>query len=73
MLSNEWAWALDELREALLKDGWSDVVSTVDLSLDAAQYYVSMAVDMAIAERAEVFVGNGVRTPLYSRVFPVLI
>ncbi|KAI9457382.1 hypothetical protein HD554DRAFT_2030105 [Boletus coccyginus] len=59
VLSNEWAWALDKLKGALLKDGWSDVVSTVDLSLDAAQYYVSMAVDMAIAERAEVFVGNG--------------
>ena len=61
VLSNEWAWALGELRDALLRDGWSDFASTVDLQLDAAQYHVSMAVDMAIAERAHVFVGNGVR------------
>ena len=60
VLSNEWAWALGELKDALAKDGWTDVVSTVDVQLDAEQYYVSMAVDMAIAARAEVFVGNGV-------------
>ncbi|KAH0834283.1 hypothetical protein J3R83DRAFT_11652 [Lanmaoa asiatica] len=59
VLSNEWAWALSELKDALAKDGWSDLVSTVDVQLDAEQYHVSMAVDMAIAERAEVFVGNG--------------
>jgi hypothetical protein len=59
VLSNEWAWALGELKDALAKDGWTDVVSTVDVQLDAEQYYVSMAVDMAIAARAEVFVGNG--------------
>lgn len=50
-----------EVREALTKDGWTDVATTQDVQLDAEQYYVSMAVDMAIAERAEVFVGNGVR------------
>ena len=61
VLSNERAWLLSELKDALEKDGWSDLVSTVDMQLDAEQYYVSMAVDMAIAERAEVFVGNGVR------------
>ncbi|KAI6030052.1 hypothetical protein EDC04DRAFT_2924603 [Pisolithus marmoratus] len=59
MLSNERAWALRELKSALEDDGWEDVVSTVDLRLDAEQYHLSMAVDMAIAERAEVFVGNG--------------
>ena len=35
--------------------------STVELRLDDEQEYVGMAVDMAIAEKAEVFVGNGVR------------
>ncbi|KAG6377973.1 hypothetical protein JVT61DRAFT_14769 [Boletus reticuloceps] len=59
VLSNEWAWALGEVRDALERDGWADVRGTIDLQLDAAQYHVSMAVDMAIAERAEVFVGNG--------------
>lgn len=66
VLSNEWAWALAEVRDALQKDGWEDVVSTADVKLDAEQYYVSMAVDMAIAERAEVFVGNGVRPLSFS-------
>lgn len=59
ILSNERAWALGELTNALKDDGWEDVVSTVDLHLDAEQQHVSMAVDMAIAERAEVFIGNG--------------
>ncbi|PFH45717.1 hypothetical protein AMATHDRAFT_77948 [Amanita thiersii Skay4041] len=39
--------------------GWEEVMTSVDLVLDSAQRYVGMAVDMAIAERAEVFVGNG--------------
>ena len=30
------------------------------MQLDMAQKHVSMAVDMAIAEKAEVFIGNGV-------------
>ncbi|KIJ64194.1 hypothetical protein HYDPIDRAFT_90909 [Hydnomerulius pinastri MD-312] len=59
VLSNDWAWALEGLKEALEEDGWEDFVSSVDIQLDAEQYYVSMAVDMAIAEKAEVFVGNG--------------
>lgn len=59
ILSNERAWALEEVKRGLKDDGWEDVVSTLDLDLDAEQYHVSMAVDMAIAERAEVFIGNG--------------
>ncbi|KAG9310783.1 hypothetical protein JVU11DRAFT_8632 [Chiua virens] len=59
VLSNEWASSLAELKVALERDGWTDVTTTVDMLLDAEQHYVSMAVDMAIAERAEVFVGNG--------------
>lgn len=61
LLSNEASSVLNELKHALEEDGWLDLVSTTDMQLDAEQYYVSMAVDMAIAERAEVFVGNGVR------------
>lgn len=49
------------MRAALLADGWSEVASSGDVVLDGEQYYVGMAVDMAIAERAQVFVGNGVR------------
>ncbi|KAF8835811.1 hypothetical protein BDN67DRAFT_912302 [Paxillus ammoniavirescens] len=59
VLSNDWAWALEGLKGALEDDGWEDLVSSVDIQLDAQQYYVATAVDMAIAEKAEVFVGNG--------------
>lgn len=37
-----------------------------DLVLDAEQRHVAVAVDMAVAERAEVFVGNGVRASPHS-------
>jgi hypothetical protein len=36
------------------------VVTTEDLGLDQQQIAVSMAVDMEIARRAAVFIGNGV-------------
>jgi hypothetical protein len=39
---------------------WEDVVTGNDLILDSEQRYVDVAGDMAIAEQAEVFVGNGV-------------
>ncbi|KAF8342548.1 hypothetical protein F5887DRAFT_350555 [Amanita rubescens] len=45
--------------EAGAGEAWEEVITSNDLLLDAEQRYVGMAVDMAIAERAEVFVGNG--------------
>jgi hypothetical protein len=60
VLSNEWAWSLDGLKNALEEDGWDDLVSSTDIVLDSEQKHVAMAVDMAIAEKAEVFIGNGV-------------
>ena len=60
VLSNGWGWWLNNLKEALQKDGWDDLKSSLDVKLDGEQAYVAMAVDMAIAEKAEVFVGNGV-------------
>ncbi|EIW75013.1 hypothetical protein CONPUDRAFT_112946 [Coniophora puteana RWD-64-598 SS2] len=59
VLSNDGAWALEGLRGMLEADGWADVLASRDLVLDAEQRYVDVGVDMAIAERAEVFVGNG--------------
>ncbi|KAF8330241.1 hypothetical protein F5887DRAFT_895963 [Amanita rubescens] len=63
VLSNAWESWLGELRRELMKAGageaWEEVITSNDLLLDAEQRYVGMAVDMAIAERAEVFVGNG--------------
>jgi hypothetical protein len=43
------------------KEGWGTVLGTPDLVLDPEQFEVGMAVDMEIARRAEVFIGNGVR------------
>ncbi|KAK7462333.1 hypothetical protein VKT23_007934 [Stygiomarasmius scandens] len=60
VLSNGKASWLNELAGALKSDGWGDVKSTLDLRLDSQQKYVSGAIDMAIAEKAEVFIGNGV-------------
>ncbi|TFK34536.1 hypothetical protein BDQ12DRAFT_700367 [Crucibulum laeve] len=59
VLTNAWSWWLGSLAKALKKDGWEELVTTLDMELDSEQSWVSMAVDMAIAERAEVFVGNG--------------
>lgn len=66
VLTNAWGWWLNGLNAALKVDGWEDLKSSLDVRLDEEQRYVSMAVDMAIAEEAEVFVGNGVS--LYFRV-----
>ncbi|KZT21880.1 hypothetical protein NEOLEDRAFT_1072823 [Neolentinus lepideus HHB14362 ss-1] len=59
LLTNGWGWWLNALKDALRKDGWADATSSLDIQLDAEQSYVGMAVDMAIAEKAEVFIGNG--------------
>ncbi|EPQ49797.1 hypothetical protein GLOTRDRAFT_51573, partial [Gloeophyllum trabeum ATCC 11539] len=58
LLTNGWGWWLSGLKDALREDGWADATSSLDIQLDAAQSYVGMAVDMAIAEKAEVFVGK---------------
>lgn len=60
VLTNAWGWWLNGLDAALKVDGWEDLKSSLDVRLDEEQKFVSMAVDMAIAEKAEVFVGNGV-------------
>jgi hypothetical protein len=62
---------LNGLKGALQKDGWDDLKSSLDVRLDGEQNYVAMAVDMAIAEKAEVFVGNGVSL-LSSSLIPSL-
>jgi hypothetical protein len=59
LLTNEKSAWIDEIKDALKRDGWT-VATSQDLVLDAEQRDVSMAVDMEIARRAAVFVGNGV-------------
>ena len=66
ILTNGWGWWLNSLKDALWKDGWNDLISSLDLTLDEEQKHVAMGVDMAIAQQAEVFVGNGVSSCLCS-------
>ena len=61
----EW---LEELKDALQEDArrkgleeWEHIWTSRDLRLTGEQKHNSQAVDMAIAQRAEVFIGNGVR------------
>jgi hypothetical protein len=61
----EW---LRELSDALQEDArrerlseWEQIGTSRDLRLTGEQRHNSQAVDMAIAQRAEVFIGNGVR------------
>ncbi|KAJ7840605.1 hypothetical protein B0H14DRAFT_3695752 [Mycena olivaceomarginata] len=58
LLTNEKSGWIEEIKDALKKDGWA-VYTTQDLVLDSEQTDVSMAVDMEIARRAAVFIGNG--------------
>lgn len=61
VLTDDWSsWWMGSLRKALAKDGWLDVRSSQNLQLNGEQKYVKAAIDMAIAERADVFIGNGV-------------
>ncbi|KAG6841097.1 hypothetical protein C0991_001904 [Blastosporella zonata] len=84
ILTNAWGFWLNGLKAALLKDGWDDMKSTLDLSLDPKQTQVAAAVDMAIAERSQVFVvlefefkyhhvEDGKRTRLVNEPFFVII
>ncbi|EDR01438.1 uncharacterized protein LACBIDRAFT_333152 [Laccaria bicolor S238N-H82] len=78
MLTNAASSYIVELEQALIQDGWGGssgktvLISTRDMQerLDAEQKYVSVGVDMAIAERAEVFVGNGIISTSTSIVGP---
>lgn len=55
----EW---VEELKAALRADGgWEQISSSRDLKLSLEQKFVSHALDMMIGQRAQVFVGNGVR------------
>jgi len=56
--------------ELLLEDGWKSVRSSKELVLSDAALAVSQAVDMAVGNWAEVFVGNGVRRSTLKRRSP---
>lgn len=51
-----------QLKEAFLAAGhWDNIASSRDLELNDEQRYVAQAADMLIGQRADVFIGNGVR------------
>ncbi len=57
-----------ELKLAFQKEGdWQDVASSRDMVLNQEQKYVSHAVDMLVAQRAQVLIGNGVSSCFGSR------
>ncbi|EJF63735.1 hypothetical protein DICSQDRAFT_54612 [Dichomitus squalens LYAD-421 SS1] len=54
---------VSKLKAALrARHGWAHVASSRDLVLTSEQKYVSQALDMLVAQRAHVFIGNGFST-----------
>ena len=63
--SPEW---IEQLKRALMKDyPWKQISSSLEMQVNWEQKFTAQAVDMMIAQRADVFVGNGVSifTPLF--------
>ncbi|KAF7365603.1 hypothetical protein MVEN_00433800 [Mycena venus] len=59
LLTNEQGPWLDDIKAELKAAGWYTIVTTRDLQLDVEQTDVSMAIDMQLARKAAVFIGNG--------------
>ena len=74
LLTNEKGEWLDQLLVALKMDGWPTIRTSRDLLLETVeQKEVAMAIDMEIARRAAVFVGNGVCFLLLVEVLMLMI
>ena len=80
VLTNGRPWWLQKLKSSLQEDArkegveeWEHIGTSRDLPLTDEQQHNSQAVDMAVAQRAEVFIGNGVRrrVSFLSWVIPV--
>ncbi|KIK69922.1 hypothetical protein GYMLUDRAFT_34323 [Collybiopsis luxurians FD-317 M1] len=59
LLTNAKGEWLEDMLNYLRNDGWHTIVTSKDLELNAEQTDVNMAVDMDIARKAAVFIGNG--------------
>ncbi|ELU38209.1 hypothetical protein AG1IA_07763 [Rhizoctonia solani AG-1 IA] len=53
---------LAKLKEDLRADGWKKLSTSQDMTLNWQEMWVSQSIDMSIAQRAEVFIGNGFST-----------
>ena len=54
------SWVTDVNAALLELGGWEHIGSSRDLSLTWEQKYVAQALDMLVAQKAQVFIGNGV-------------
>ncbi|KAF5360421.1 hypothetical protein D9756_004976 [Leucocoprinus leucothites] len=59
VLTNDDSEWVQQLKDALRGESWNVIVTSKDLVLNAEGVDTSMAVDMDIARRAAVFIGNG--------------
>jgi len=59
-LTNDKSGWVEGLKERFRNEGWYTIVTTNELELDQEQKDVGMAVDMDLARKAAVFIGNGV-------------
>ncbi|KAF9258031.1 hypothetical protein L218DRAFT_878110 [Marasmius fiardii PR-910] len=59
LLTNAKEKYLSGLKEILKGEGWHTIVTSKDLVLNAEQMDVNMAIDMELARRAALFIGNG--------------
>lgn len=64
MSNGDKGW-LGELEVALRRaNKWDRIATSRDMVLTPEQRYTSQTTDMLIGQRAQVFIGNGVRTPI---------
>ena len=72
MTNGDTAW-LDDLKGALMGiKKWDSVTNSRDLRLGWEAKPVAQAMDMLVGQRADVFIGNGVRHP-FSATCPILL
>jgi hypothetical protein len=66
ILTNDDSEWLTEVKKTLKNDDWRVIITSRDLKLNMEAKEVSMAVDMEIARKASVFIGNGVSDHIYT-------
>jgi len=72
ILTDDTSGWLDDLKGIMANEGWRAIRTNHDLTLDTQGKDVAMAVDMEIAMRAAVFIGNGVSLTLIPFALPAL-